>query len=102
MNTFKIEIQEVLSRIIEIQAEDLDGAVDLANKMYQSEEIVLDYNDLTKQDIVPVDLRGEKDRLVKELIAYLYEDEKKHFEELDTPSEHIFLKLEQLKLLMDD
>ena len=44
----------------------------------------------------------EKNKLICEVIAYLYEDEKKHFEELDKPNNHIFLKLERLKSLTNE
>jgi hypothetical protein len=38
---------------------------------------------------------------IKSLIDYLYENEKKHFEESDNPENHIFLKLKRLKSLLD-
>jgi len=45
------------------------------------------------------DKNEEKNKLICEIIEYLYEDEKKHFEELNKPNNHIFLKLERLKSL---
>jgi hypothetical protein len=45
-------------------------------------------------------MEDEKNMLIHDVIEYLYEDEKKHFEELDKPNNHIFLKLERLKMLM--
>ena len=42
MQTFKLEIQEVLSKVIEIEAETLSDAIDIVNDMYISEKIVLD------------------------------------------------------------
>lgn len=39
---FKIEIQEVLSEIIEIEAYDINEAITKAKKMYKDEEIILD------------------------------------------------------------
>ena len=45
MQTFKLEIQEVLSKVIEIEAETLSDAIDIANNMYISEKIVLDASD---------------------------------------------------------
>lgn len=101
MDTFKIEIQELLSRTIDIQAQDVEEAIEKANKMYNSEEIILDYNDLKKREIIPNILLNEKDNLLKEIIEYLYQDEKKHFEELEEPNNHIFLKIERLKILVD-
>ena len=51
MQTFKLEIQEVLSKVIEIEAETLSDAIDIANDMYNSEEIVLDYSDFVTNTI---------------------------------------------------
>ena len=41
MPNFQIEIVEVLSAVIEIQAESLDEALNLAEKKYHDEEVVL-------------------------------------------------------------
>ena len=42
MQTFKLEIQETYSKIVEIEAETLSDALDIASNVYISEEIVLD------------------------------------------------------------
>lgn len=101
METFKIEIQELLSRTIDIQAQNIEEAIEKVNKMYNSEKIVLDYDDLTKREIIPNILINEKENLTKEIIEYLYQDEKKHFEELEEPNNHIFSKIERLKTLVE-
>ena len=101
METFKIEIQELLSRTIDIQAQNIEEAIEKVNKMYNSEKIVLDYDDLTKREIIPNFLLNEKENLTKEIIDYLYQDEKKHFEELEEPNNHIFSKIERLKTLVE-
>lgn len=44
MKTFKIQIKETLLKTIDIQAENVEDAVSIVNKMYKAEEIVLDYN----------------------------------------------------------
>ena len=51
MQTFKLEIQEVLSKVIEIEAETLSDAIDIAHDMYNSEEIVLDASDFVTNTI---------------------------------------------------
>ena len=51
MQTFKIEIKETLSRIIEVQAESMDAAINHAKDLYHAEEIVLDENDLVVTEI---------------------------------------------------
>lgn len=45
MQTYKIQIQETLSKTVEIQANTIDEALQLAQKSYQNEEIVLDWGD---------------------------------------------------------
>lgn len=101
METFKIEVQEFLSRTIDVEAHDIDEAVRIVNQMYTSEEIVLDYLDLSEINIIPKVLIEEKENLIKEIIEYLYQDEENHFEELDKPKDHIFLKLKKLKELIN-
>ena len=43
---FDVKIEEILSRIVVIEAEDMDSAERIAEEMYKNEEIVLDYSDL--------------------------------------------------------
>ncbi|MDO5606977.1 MAG: DpnD/PcfM family protein [Capnocytophaga sp.] len=45
MKTFKIEIQEFLSKIVEIEAKNIDEAISKVKEMYRNEEIVLDSGD---------------------------------------------------------
>jgi len=51
MITFKIEVQEFLSRIVEIEANNIDEAISRVKKMYQNEEIVLDNEDFVTTEI---------------------------------------------------
>ena len=51
MGTFKIEIQEFLSKIIEVEASDVEQAVSKVKEMYKKEEIVLDSEDYVKTEI---------------------------------------------------
>jgi len=44
----EIEAHEFLSRIVEIEAKNIDEAVSRAKEMYQNEEIVLDFEDFVK------------------------------------------------------
>ncbi|HNR48652.1 MAG TPA: DpnD/PcfM family protein [Bacteroidia bacterium] len=99
--TFKIEVQELLSRTINIKANSVEEAISIVNKMYKNEEIVLDWSDLKIQEIIPLNLIQEKEQLINDIIDYLYIDEKKHFEESDGPNDHIYLKIERLKKLSD-
>ena len=47
---YKINIEEILSRVIEIEAEDDEDAENKVRKMYDSEEIVLSSEDLQEVD----------------------------------------------------
>ena len=51
MKTFTLEIQEILSKVIEIEAETLSDALDIAHDMYNAEEIVLDASDFVTNTI---------------------------------------------------
>ena len=45
MESFVIEITETLSKLIEVQAEDLDEAIEIAKEKYNNEEIELGEDD---------------------------------------------------------
>ena len=51
MKTFKLEIKETLSKVIEIEAETLSDALDIAHDMYNSDKIVLDASDFVTNTI---------------------------------------------------
>ena len=51
MEIFKIEIREFLSRIIEVEAENIDEAISKTKEIYQKEEIVLDSDDFVTSEI---------------------------------------------------
>ena len=51
MKTFKVEIKETLSRIIEINATSIDEAVSKVKEMYRKEEVVLSWNDFVTTEI---------------------------------------------------
>ncbi len=51
MPTYKIEIIETLSRVVEVEAENSDVAMDMVQEMYDNQTIVL-----TDEDVVEVEL----------------------------------------------
>jgi hypothetical protein len=53
METFKIEIQEFLSKIVEVQASSEDEALNIVKSMYNEEEIILTYEDIVSTEISP-------------------------------------------------
>ncbi len=55
MKTFEFEIQEILSRNIEIEARTENEAYLKVKEMYQKEEIVLDSSDYIDTEIKKID-----------------------------------------------
>lgn len=53
MKKYKIKVIETISRIVEVEADDLSSAIDNVNKMIRSEEIVLSAEDFDGRDIYP-------------------------------------------------
>ena len=58
---YQIEIEETLQRIVDIQANSLDEAIDIAQNRYSNQEYVLDY-----EDYKGVEYREYKDEVIKE------------------------------------
>lgn len=44
MKTFKIEVTETLSKVVEVSAENIDDALEKTKKSYNDEKIILDEN----------------------------------------------------------
>ncbi|MBQ6680757.1 MAG: DpnD/PcfM family protein [Prevotella sp.] len=51
MTKYKIEVRELLSRIIETEAENEDDAVEMVRRMYHNCDIVLDASDYQETEI---------------------------------------------------
>lgn len=51
MNRYKIEVRETLIREIEVEANNVEEAKEIVEKMYSKEEIVLDYSDFAELNI---------------------------------------------------
>lgn len=45
MKEFKIEIKEVLQKVVDVKAATKDEAIDIAKDLYRNEKIVLDETD---------------------------------------------------------
>lgn len=54
MKKFKIAVTETLVQIVEVDAENAKEASEKVKDMYDNEEIVLDYNNLTKTEFIGV------------------------------------------------
>lgn len=93
-------VTEILSRIITIDVDSEDKAINTVEDMYKNGEIVLDYSDFDGNVIIEKELdnlNSKKDSLTNKLIEYLIKDEEKHYEESNKPSEHIYLTLLELQ-----
>lgn len=64
METFEIEVHEVLSRVVRVEAESMNDAISKVNDMYRNEEIVLDAEDYEYTEIKPF----FNDALIKEIL----------------------------------
>ena len=51
MNKFKIEITETLSKIIEVDADNIEEALERVETMYKEEKIILDSSDFIDKEI---------------------------------------------------
>lgn len=51
METFKIEVRETLSKIVEMEAKTVEEAILKVKKLYKNEKIILDSGDFIETDI---------------------------------------------------
>lgn len=58
---YNIEIEETLQKVVKIEANSLEEAIQIADERYSNEEYVLDY-----QDYKGTEFREYKDELVKD------------------------------------
>ncbi|WP_428027188.1 DpnD/PcfM family protein [Arcobacter sp.] len=95
-----IKITETLSKIVSVKANSVAEAINKIEDKYNNEKIVLDYSDYDGNVIFEENIDSfdsKKDFLINEVIEYLIKDEKKHFEEMNEPNNHIYLKLLELQ-----
>lgn len=58
---YQIEIEETLQKVVEIKANSLDEAIDIAQNRYSNQQYVLDY-----EDSKGVEFSEYKDEVIKE------------------------------------
>lgn len=58
---YEIEIEEVLQKVVKVEANSLEEAIDIAREKYSNEEYVLDY-----QDHKDTEFREYKDEVIKQ------------------------------------
>ncbi|MCG9911924.1 MAG: DpnD/PcfM family protein [Flavobacteriales bacterium] len=104
METFKIEVQELLTRVIEVQAENLQEAYSIVYDQYEKEVIVLDYNDFAELNFIDINSPSTKDEinvLTKDLIDYILSKKQNDTKESYNTENNILIKIEKLKSLME-
>lgn len=52
MNNYKIEIQEILSKIVDIEADSIEEALQIAESKYKEEKIILDSSNYVDTDFI--------------------------------------------------
>ena len=57
---YKIEIKEILQKVVEVKANSLDEAFDIVQNKYANQEYILDY-----EDYKGVEFREYKDEILK-------------------------------------
>lgn len=58
---YEIEIEEILQKVVKVEANSLEKAIDIAREKYSNEEYVLDY-----QDYKDTEFREYKDEVIKQ------------------------------------
>ena len=69
MTKYRIEVTEVLSRIVETEAENAGDAVEKIRKMYRNCVIVLDASDYVETEISVKSEKAEAERLFIKIIV---------------------------------
>ncbi len=95
-----VRVTETLSRVIAVDSLSIEDAIATVEDMYKNEDIVLDYGDFNNDTVIErkeYNFSSKKDLLINEVIQYLIIDEKKHYEESNKPSNHIYLTLLELQ-----
>lgn len=68
MEKFKIEVQVLLARTVEVKEKNVFDAISKVNEQYKKAEIALDYNDFIGVDFIDVNSQGgndEKNNLIR-------------------------------------
>ena len=65
MKKYKVTITETLERVVEVEAEDYEEAVDIIGDEYRNGEIILCSDDYTGTDFNVEEIRTENEKYVK-------------------------------------
>ena len=103
MNKYKIGIEESYLRQLNIEANSLEDAIEKVHNLYKNNKRTVQDLRLVWYKIKDATETNSKDALMKEIVSYLYKDEKRHYEEFgdEKPNDHIYLKLENILSMID-
>lgn len=73
-----------------------DSLFEAKQKLISGKKMIFDESTIKSKQLLSEDNKND----IKTVIEYLWEDEKKHFEENDCPNNHIFFTLKKLKELV--
>ena len=62
MKTYKIEVEEIMQNVYDIEANSLEEAINIAEEKYHNKKIVLDYNALKETNFREFKDEIEKDK----------------------------------------
>jgi L-lactate utilization protein LutC len=62
MKTYKIEVEEIMQNVYDIEANSLEEAINIAEEKYRNQKIVLDYNALKETNFREFKDEIEKDK----------------------------------------
>ncbi len=96
---YEIEITEILERTEKVKAKTLEEALLIVEKMYNEEDIILDWSD-SNGNVIIKEKGDDFSELINSLTEYMIDDERKHYEESNKPENHIYLTLLQLQNYM--
>lgn len=96
-----IRVTEVLTRLVKVDAQSTEEAINIIRYDYKKEKIVLDEADFDQNLIIEKKEEGfssRKDALINIVVRHLIKDEKRHWMEQDEPDDnHIYLILKELQ-----
>ena len=62
MKTYKIEVEEIMQNVYDIEANSLEEAINIAEEKYRNQKIVLDYNAIKETNFREFKDEIEKDK----------------------------------------
>lgn len=65
LKEYEIEVEELLQKVVKIEANSLEEALDIAKEMYSNEEIILDYNDIKDTSFKEFNEENEQEKSKK-------------------------------------